>query len=576
MLLTLTVVSCDVRHEGRIDSAYHMVDVNPDSAISILDRINQKKLSKTERARFALVYTIAQDKSGLDVDDDSLLSIAYDHYRKYEGDTLFSKCMYYMGKCYALNSKVESAIECYEKAINASDRQGDRYIKSLALEKISVLQRETNPRKAVYEARQALETYLSIDNHSAINVFYYTLNLADAFIYADSLTNAEYECNNAIKIANTLKDSMLLSYAYQDKALVAEKQGKLQKALSLSKAAYNTGHKDNSKKINLASAYLAVDSTKECNAILNTIETNSETECYTLLYMRHIASMKNGEYTDAIVFADSAYKKLEQIYAAEQISKGDYYKKLAQEIVEHSIVEEKASFQNKLLILIIFVSVVVLSTILYSYRQYKEKVRLQKQKERLERDVEKRIHEEEIKRKDLQLAIQKAESQKELEKKMLEEDAKKKELLLEIHKAEAARELDKQIHEQKMRHREIQLATMRKYILSKIKISKKIEELKGNRDKPVCLTDEEWEEIRIFIDNTEENFVFRLKENFPELTDDDMKFMMLIRLNLPSKAMAQIYGISDKSICQKLFVYKSKVRLEKEEKVSLREFILNF
>ena len=201
---------------------------------------------------------------------------------------------------------------------------------------------------------------------------------------------------------------------------------------------------------------------------------------------------------------------------------------------------------------------------------------MQKQKERLERDVEKRIHEEEIKRKDIQLAIQKAESQKELEKKMLEEDVKKKELLLEIHKAEAARELDKQIHEQKMRHREIQLATMRKYILSKIKISKKIEELKGNRDKSVRLTDEEWEEIRMFIDNTEENFVFRLKEKFPELTDDDMKFMMLIRLNLPSKAMAQIYGISDKSICQKLFVYKSKVRLEKEEKVSLREFILNF
>ena len=298
--------------------------------------------------------------------------------------------------------------------------------------------------------------------------------------------------------------------------------------------------------------------------------------CYTLLYMRHIASRKNGEYTDALVFADSAYKKLEQIYAAEQISKEDYYKKLAQEIVEHSIVEEKASFQNKLIILIIFVSVVILSTILYSYRQYKEKVRLQKQKERLERDVEKRIHEEEIKRKDIQLAIQKAESQKELEKKMLEEDVKKKELLLEIHKAEAARELDKQIHEQKMRHREIQLATMRKYILSKIKISKKIEELKGNRDKSVRLTDEEWEEIRMFIDNTEENFVFRLKENFPELTDDDMKFMMLIRLNLPSKAMAQIYGISDKSICQKLFVYKSKVRLEKKEKVSLREFILNF
>lgn len=576
LIFVLFLAGCGEKHDNVINTAYQFVDVNPDSTLTLLDNIDYKQLDKREKAKYALTYTIAQDKSGLDVDNDSLLSIAFNYYRNRKEDSLFAKCMYYMGKYYALNSKTESAIVCYEKAVIASEKQGDEYTKCLALEKISVLHRETDPQKAINEANKALIAYSSLNKNSAINKFYYTINLADAYLYADSLNRAESKCYNAIAIAKQLNDNDLLSYAYQDLAVILRKQGKFHKSLDSSKTSYNTADsKDNNIKINLASAYLDVDSIKQCLTILNDIVPDSPIEKYTLLYLQHICSIKEDKSAEAILFADSAYKQLEQMYSIEQRSKEDYYTALTNTFVERRMIEEKSEFQNKLFTLIISFSLVLLSAILYSYRQYRGKVKLQRQKDKLEREAEKRLHEEEMRRKDLQLAIQKAKDQKELETKMLEEDLKKKELQFEVQKAEAARELDKQMHDEKMKHREIQLATMRKYILSKINIAKKIEQLKGNKEKSVALTDEEWEEIRIFIDNTEDSFVFRLKEKYSELTDDDIKFMMLIRLNMPSKAMAQIYGISDKSICQKLFVYKSKVGIDKEKK-SLREFILKF
>lgn len=72
-----------------------------------------------------------------------------------------------------------------------------------------------------------------------------------------------------------------------------------------------------------------------------------------------------------------------------------------------------------------------------------------------------------------------------------------------------------------------------------------------------------------------DNFTERLKTSCPNLNEDDVKFMMLVRLRLPSKTMATIYNISDKGIRQRLFLYKSKVGIDGES-ISLRTFIEGF
>ena len=77
VLVVFLVTGCKETHNKAIDIAYQLTATAPDSALSVLNGVDQAKLSKAEMTRYALVYTIAQDKSGLDVDNDSLLRTAY-------------------------------------------------------------------------------------------------------------------------------------------------------------------------------------------------------------------------------------------------------------------------------------------------------------------------------------------------------------------------------------------------------------------------------------------------------------------------------------------------------------------
>ena len=140
ILLVLTVflvTGCKEKHNKAIDIAYQLTATVPDSALSVLNGVNQAKLGKAEMARYALVYTIAQDKSGLDVDNDSLLRTAYTYYNNREDDSLYAKCEYYMGKYYMLNDSTELALDCLQKAADVSEKNGDRYTQCMALEKYS-------------------------------------------------------------------------------------------------------------------------------------------------------------------------------------------------------------------------------------------------------------------------------------------------------------------------------------------------------------------------------------------------------------------------------------------------------
>lgn len=131
------------------------------------------------------------------------------------------------------------------------------------------------------------------------------------------------------------------------------------------------------------------------------------------------------------------------------------------------------------------------------------------------------------------------------------------------------------MHNEEMRHKDVQLSTMRGYILKKINVAQKLAELREMKEGHVELDDEDWEEIRVFLDSVDSDFVERLQKDFPSLKDEDIRLMMLLRLKMPAKIMAMVYGISEKSIRQKLFVYKSKVGIE-DKKLSLREFIEAF
>ncbi len=523
VLAVFLVTGCKETHNRAIDIAYQLTATAPDSALSVLNSVNQTKLCKAEMARYALVYTIAQDKSGLDVDNDSLLRTAYTYYNNREEDSLYAKCEYYMGKYYMLNDSTELAMDCLQKAADASKRHGDRYTQCMALEKYSRVLRQTNPRKAVEVARLAEATYSSIPGASKPNIVYTKLNVSMCLLSADSVNDAEKKCKEAMSVAYEAKDSGILSDVFQGMASILAEKKNYKESLWYSYQSYKLDRTDNSSKmLNLAWSYLNADSIKQCDALLNTIQTKNLSELYTAYYLRHLAAIKKHDYFKAISFADSAYHYIEEMYGNALNNKDKYYTSLVANQYELGISEGKNNLLTWVIGLIVFSAIVVVAFIGYAFQQYKLNAKRKIKDEKEELEMEEKMHEEE------------------------------------------------------MRHKEIQLTTMRSYLLKKINIAQRIEEIRGNKKDIVVLTEEDWEEIRMFVDNVEGNFISRLKKQFPKLSDEDVKFMILIRLKMSSKAMGLIYNISEKSIRQKLFVYKSKVGLERENNQSLRSFIEAF
>ncbi|WP_223925513.1 hypothetical protein [Prevotella lacticifex] len=522
LLAAFLVTGCKETHNRAIDLAYRLTATAPDSALSVLNGVDQAKLSKAEMARYALVYTIAQDKSGLDVDNDSLLRTAYTYYNNREQDSLYAKCEYYMGKYYMLNDSTELALGCLQKAANVSKQHRDKYTQCMALEKYSRVIRQTDPQRAVKVAGIAENIYNKLPGASKYNTIYLKLNASMALLLAGNAASAATKCNEAFIIASELKDSDILSDVYQDMAAIEKQRKDFTMALRYSKASYSTCSKfDISKALNLATAYLDADSLSSCKKILNSIHPDNAEYKYIDFNIRHLASIKAHDYDVAYNNADSAYYYLEQMYDNQLDSKQEYYNSLVKTKYEKGVAKGEARLLSWLIVVTSLFALTIILFILHSYRQYKSTA-----KDKLKAEQEKLLQEE-------------------------------------------------RIHNEELHHKEIQLSTMRSFILRRIDTAQKIQELRGNKTDTVPLTEEDWEEIRLFVDGVESNFVSRLHSTFPDLSDDDIRLMMLLRLKMPTKALALIYGISEKSIKQKLFVYKAKVGIS-GEKVSLRTFIEAF
>ena len=131
------------------------------------------------------------------------------------------------------------------------------------------------------------------------------------------------------------------------------------------------------------------------------------------------------------------------------------------------------------------------------------------------------------------------------------------------------------LHQEELSHRDVQLSVMRTYLLKKIEVVEKLNSSVPNESKHIVLSGNDWTELEVFLDSVEDLFVSRLKQKHPNLSNADVRLMMLLRLKLSQKTLASIYCVSEKAIKQKLFLYKDKVGI-KNEHFSLRNYIENF
>ena len=520
------LVSCYQSHKKELDLAYTLAESKPDSALAFLNRINQAKLSDEDMAKYALIYYMAQDKSGLDVDNDSLIRIAYDWYGKHQADSLYASSLYYMGKYFLLNDSMEQAKSCLEKSYSISDSLHNMNLKCLALDKLIEVEEQLAPYKALRYAKDLVKMYESMPNVSIYNKVAAHLRLGENFFFVDSLKQALNEEKKAYSLAMSVDDNNLLSYVRQNLASTFEKMGEKDSCLLYARQAYDLNGNDRfSCQLMLASAYISVDSINQAFRLLKQAMPKTAEDRYSVFYFQSQAAMKAQDFKSAKSFSDSAYHYLEDMYRTASKAKISYYSSFLKKESERAKMQGKAEMQQWVFSLIVFLCFIVVIFILYVYKSYKHQIKLRMENERV-------------------VLLQK-------------------------------QQMQEKIHQEEISHKEVQLSLMRNYLQKKIEVVEKLNSIAPNENKHVVLSESDWDELVVFLDSVENLFVKRLKQKHPNLSKTDLRLMMLLRLKLSQKALASIYCISEKAIKQKLFLYKDKVGI-KNEHFSLRNYIENF
>ena len=539
LLLVISFVfsSCHSDRSRILVSAYSMVDSLPDSTLALLRKVDCDNLSAKDMAEYSLLFTMAQDKSGLDVDNDSLIRIAYDWFQQHQDDSLYAKCLYYMGKYYMLNDSTEQAISLLTQSSQKSNKIGDLKTESMALEKLSKVYQVVEPEKSLVFSKKALETYARYPYATLKNRIYLNLNYSEALLACEITRKSVDVALSILPKALVLKDSVVLADVYQDLANSYLYLGYKDSCLFYAKKTYDLQPiKNMSCRLMLADAYREVDSVRQCLALLESLKPTLSTEKYVCFQICSQASIKMQDYEKSKMYMDSAYSCIENMYAEAVKGKADYYSSVLKKEKQKSELKGRAEMQSYLLLLVIILALLVIVFLLYVYKNSRSKAQKEIIFEKRQAEMKVR-HEHEL--------------------------------------AMIEKNLSEQYHQKELSRKEVQLSIMRSYLMKLVTAVEKLNSIKTGNGKHVVLTEKDWKEIAAFLDSTENMFVTRLKTRFPNLSEGDLHLMMLLRLKMPQKVLASLYSITEKAVKQKLFLYKEKVGINGQN-ISLREFIETF
>ncbi len=84
--------------------------------------------------------------------------------------------------------------------------------------------------------------------------------------------------------------------------------------------------------------------------------------------------------------------------------------------------------------------------------------------------------------------------------------------------------------------------------------------------------DNNWEQFRTYFQDVHKDFNSNVKQNYPEVTSNDLRLMSLLKMNLTSKEIANILNISPEGVKKARYRLRKKLNLNSED--SLQELVI--
>lgn len=411
----LTITTCDRNNTGieKLNLADHLMDSRPDSALSILNSLNTETLgNKKEKARYALLKSMALDKNYIDTTSLDILQPAIDYFlRKGTADEKL-RTYYYQGRIYQNRENNDSAMQSFMRGREYCGQASDTLtMANLLVAQGTILYTTYKFDDFIKVNLEAAELYresgrpdyeiLSLANVLDGSVQNGDKNLADSIM---SIAHSKVSINP--EYASAISPYVLLY------AITFGKRDDILDALNY----YNLGDSiEDMTKIDIAQAYSKIGDAYNAKRFIDLIDSSSDVR-QSLKYYAVISDIfeQNGDYADALEAYRNFSTTIESIH--QNIFSHDLL--FAQE--RHEMEKSnllKLQKRDRFIWLSLCVAFVLLIIIGYIYYRY----RLSKAKNLLEEQENKRLllEQENLKKENENLELRNYQAELECERQSL-------------------------------------------------------------------------------------------------------------------------------------------------------------
>lgn len=367
-----------------LDKIESYISDDPGKAIEDLDSLGGKNIyGKKNRAHYALLYSMALDKSHIHTSDTSIIASAAAYYE--DTDDALHKAMsyYYLSKVYMNAGDFGNAVPAITRAAVYSEAVGFPYLKGrIAYFTGYIYEKYEEYEEAVRKYEEAVSHFLEAHNDRTAAEAYCALSRV--CMEMDDTGKSSGYAREELKTAERLRDTSLIIHAYQDMAMIRTREGDSREALGyLQKASgqYCSGEIPASFYPVLSRICLSSGDTCRsrmyAEAMLDDPEAAGSPDTYSLLYKIESSAGNYRKSNDYLVryhhlqdsIADAVYNK--SIYEADR--------KYRNEELRSIISRKNSQLKNRTVMFAGIVAILALSAMLVS---------IQKKKQMLEKEVE--------------------------------------------------------------------------------------------------------------------------------------------------------------------------------------------
>ena len=573
---------------------------HPDSALHILEAMPMPSAlkDKENHALWCLLVTQAQYKRMMKISSDSLVRIAYDYYKPTDNARRKAMSALYMGDInYGLRN-IEDAMQYYLEGKTEVEKTDDYKTGYLVMVSLCRLYLYRDFADYALEASRKAYDYAVKDSNKRYQLASLKY-LARCYCISDSLSKAIDTYHKCSELTLELK---LENYYYDiqsEIALVYKNKGDIKKSLEIIKSFpikyrpalltgknyYLLGQQD--------SAYIFL------NKALNTYNIYTKASAYEYLYKlgdtpKYRKYLKT--YCDSLLFYNDsiiAIDKGKEIIAYKE--KYDHQKLITE---QQRLKLEKADAQRMLFIITICL-IVVIAVVAYIYqkRLVRKETTIRLQSEQLQayllqlHENESRLQQnrryldelkEQLSRHDSD--AEERHAQQEQMARLESENGRLQKTISDLqHRigdyASRLRDARKDVEQlRRLSEESLKLKENERRLTDYVIDSHKL--VSGLRKKNRVLNDSEWEELTQLCTTAWGDFISRLLTCCPQLTEQELRLCVLIRLRFNNTQLASIFAVSPASISQKKFRLKKHLlesgRVSFTEDMTLDRWVTEF